>query len=644
MAGRTSAAITEQVRQASDIVDVVSSYVRLKRAGTAFKGLCPFHREKAPSFQVNPERQIFKCFGCGAGGDVFKFIQMRENVSFMEAKTILATRAGISIEEEARPNDRPAGPSKTDLERTNRWASRWFQQQLAGSAGRNVRGYLENRGISEESVRRFALGYAPDSWDSLRRAAAERGIPSQLLSMAGLTKENPDTGNCYDAFRNRLIFPIQDVMARTIGFGGRTLGEDPAKYLNSPQSALFDKKRCLYGLDSAKEAFREHRTAVVVEGYVDCIMAQQYGFGQTVATLGTALTIEHVRLLRRYVDAVILVFDSDEAGRRAADQSLSLFLTEQLDVRLAEVPEAKDPADLLLAAGAEAFQHVLTSAQDALEFKWKQVLQRYRNDATGPMRRRAIEEFLGLIASSADLGACEPIQRGLILNQVGKLLGLSSEEVHRQLRIVARRSGPVRGVDDGGPRSERAPVTPDAACAAMRELLGVLLNEPSYYASIATEFDPGLIPDRATREIAQAVVETAQEDPDFTLPALISRFESVETAKRIVALQTAAETRGNVAATVEGAVQCLQRLREQRRNDDLESGLRKVESRVPSEAAGEVEEGVPRGQPEGKEMDERSIAQALRQGVRNAHGFAARRHLSASRAADAGQGGSQRVE
>ncbi|MEE8385816.1 MAG: toprim domain-containing protein, partial [Dehalococcoidia bacterium] len=488
------------------------------------------------------------------------------------------------------------------------------------------REYIKIRGISEESIDHFALGYAPDSWEDLGRAAAKNDIPSQLILAAGLTKQRPGSETVYDVFRNRLMFHIRDALNRTIGFGGRALGDDPAKYLNTAQNALFDKSRSLYGVNLAKRAFEERsRTAVVVEGYTDCVLAHQHGFGHTVATLGTALTVEHVRLLRRYVDTVILVFDSDEAGRRAADHSLRLFLGEQLDIRLANVPEAKDPAELLQNAGAEAFERVLTSASDALEFKWRQLLRQYQDLATGPGRRRAIEEFLQLIAISSDQGACDPIQRGLRLNQVGKLLGLTSDEVSRQLRIIARRSS---GAPGGGRQAAQARPTGagDAASAAMHDLLEVLLNEPSYYASIESEFDPELIPDAEVREIAKAVAALARENPDFSLPELITRFESVQTAQRIVVLQTAGEQGGNFAARIEGAIQRLQQIREQRRIGELTAGLRHQDGK-PADA---VEEGLPGEETDGEAADVQTSARAMSQRARQMHHFAAGRHLSAS--------------
>jgi DNA primase len=571
--GRDSVATTEKIRQASDILDVVASYLTLKRAGKDHKALCPFHTEKTPSFHVVPDKQIFKCFGCGAGGDVFKFIQMKEGVGFAEAREILAVRAGISLEDVSASFTESSAPTRADLVRVNRWACRWFQAQLRLPESAGVRSYIAERGISEESVEHFALGYAPESWDSLCKAAEAARIPTELLLAAGLTKKRDD-GSTYDGFRHRLIFPIMDVLARVIGFGGRTLGDDPAKYLNSPQSPLFDKRRCLYGLRTAREAFAEPKEAIIVEGYLDCIAAQQAGFQNTVATLGTALTEEHCQMLRRYVDSAVLVFDSDTAGRQAADRSLGLFFAEGLDVRVAYVPEGYDPADLLATPrGKQAFEAVLTSARDALELKWSQVRDKFGTAGTGPERRRAIEAFLTLLTTSTRFGHGDPIQRGLILNQVGKLLGLSGEEVQQQLRAIARKAAPVRSAPVA-PSVDQARRTPHAATAAMCDVLAVLINDPGYYPAIADEFDVELLDDEQLRRIAQVVVEAAAKNENLGLPQLMSRFESQDAARRIMELQSAGERHGNFAATIEGARACLQAVRQQRRVEAMIAGLK----------------------------------------------------------------------
>lgn len=634
MIGRsTTVQMTDRVRQASDILEVVSAYVTLKRAGRSFKGLCPFHAEKTPSFNVTPDKQTFKCFGCGVGGDVFKFIQLREGVGFPEARAILAARAGIPLEEKSNAGASANEPGKLDIEKLNRWAARWFARQLNSADGRSAMSYLTERGFTAQSVATFQIGYAPDRWDALLAEARRERIPERLLIAAGLIKPRDD-GGCYDAFRNRIIFPIRDGMDRVLGFGGRTLGDDPAKYINSPQSVLFDKSRCLFGLATAKESFRETRSAILVEGYVDCILAQQFGFTNALATLGTALTVEHVRLLSRYVDSVTIVFDSDDAGRKAADGSLPLFLTERLEVRLAHVPEGKDPADFLILRGAEAFRGILTSAVGALEFKWNQVLRQCRGQTSNLDRRRAVEEFLGLLVRSADLGSFDPIQRGFILNQVGKLLGISTEEVNRQLRMIARRSlpaQPARSASSGsGSVAMQTAVRAlrDEYSAAISDLLGVLLNEPDYYEEVAAEFDPALLPDTPIGRIAREFAAMMQSGEAYSLAGLIGRFESVEMAALIVNLQSNGEVRGNYEATLHGAAQRLEQIRTQRRLTTLAAGLR---GRPIGALAGIDTAGASSGAA-GLQSEELSALETARQ----VSHFAAPKHLAAPITAGAG--------
>ena len=331
-------ALTNQIREATDIVELVGEHVALKSAGSNHKGLCPFHNEKTPSFHVSPSKQIFKCFGCGAGGDVFKFVQLREGVSFPEARTILGERAGIRLDAQ-RPTSGD-GPDRRQLARANNWAAEYFRRQLTGATTGKLAGqYLQQRQITPETADRFGLGYAEDSWDGLLSTAAGQSIPVSLLLAAGLVRARGEGGGHYDAFRHRLMFPIRDLSDRVIGFGGRALGDDPAKYINSAETALFEKGQNLYGLDQARQAIAEQGHAVLVEGYTDCLMAHQHGLQHVVATLGTALTERQVQLLRRFAERVTVVFDSDEAGQRAADRAIELFLTQQLAVRLARVPE-----------------------------------------------------------------------------------------------------------------------------------------------------------------------------------------------------------------------------------------------------------------------------------------------------------------
>lgn len=597
-----------------DIADLVSGYVTLRRAGANFKGLCPFHQEKTPSFNVHPAKQIFKCFGCGAGGDVFTFVQLKENVEFPEARRILADRAGISLEEETSGGG--GGPRKTDLARVNDWAQRVFRKHYASPAGESVRAYVAGRGISEEMVETFGLGLAVDSFDSLIRQAGGSKVSPNLLLAAGLAKES-SRGGYYDTFRHRLMFPIVDATGRILGFGGRALGDDPAKYLNTPTTALFDKSSNLFGLNHARQAMADQGRAIVVEGYTDCMMAHQFGFTETVATLGTAMTEGHANLIRRYTDRVILLFDSDDAGQRAADRALSVTLTVGLDVSLARVPEGKDPCDFLLSAGAKAFDSVLNGAIGALEFKWRQVAQQYNAGTTGPDRRRALEAYLQQLSAWLGDGAIDAIQLGLLLNQLSKVLSLPTEDLHRQLRSMRRRSGGRSSSSGpaGGPapdRQEAAPGT-NVQQEALRQIVEVLLNDAEYYPAVETCFSPSAIADPALSAVARELVELLKSDDPFQTNDLIGRLESASYARLVTDLQLRGQRRGGYAAVIGGAAVCLESFERSQQTAALADEIRRQRQQ-----AGErtQRDQVPAGE------DERLLA--LAKSAKNPHFSTAR--------------------
>ncbi len=566
--------LTRQIRDAVDIVDLIGGYLTLRRAGSNFKGLCPFHEEKTPSFNVSPVKQIFKCYGCGAGGDVFTFVQMREKVPFPDARRMLAERAGIALERES--GTRSGGPGKADLIRVNGWAARVFQRNYAGPVGDSARQYVAGRGISPESAEAFGIGLAVDSFDSLIRLAQTSKVDVKLLAAAGLVKERTSGGH-YDTFRHRLMFPIADAAGRTIGFGGRTLGDDPAKYLNTPATLLFDKSNSLFGLDRARQAMTEAGRAIVVEGYTDCIMAHQCGFKETVATLGTAMTDAHAANLRRYTDRVILVFDSDDAGQRAADRALSVTLTGGLDVHLARVPEGKDPCDYLLSAGHLAFDSVLKAAKPALEFKWQQVVRDCDASATGPGRRRAIEAYLFQLTSWVGRGVIDPIQMGLLVNQLGKILTLPPEDVHSRLQAMVKESARrAAGKSAGSVSTDPAAAERkmDVEQRALRQILEVLLNEPHRYPDVADRFQPAALHDPALAAVAKAFIETIDAGEAFHLGNLIRRFELPAFATLITDLQTSGERRSGYDAVVAGALQCLSSAGHARRTAQLAGVVR----------------------------------------------------------------------
>jgi len=410
----------QQILQALDIVDVVGNYVALKPKGKEMVGLCPFHDDKRPSMNVSAAKQIFKCFACGAGGDVIKFMMLRERMTFPEAVRLLAERAGVKLPE----REETTGPQvdRNQLEAVNRWAARYFRSRFEHETeGAIARKYVQERQITDETARRFGIGFAPESWDSLVQAVQAEGLRGADFEELGLFCKKED-GGYYDRFRNRLIFPVLDAMGRVIAFGGRTLGEDTAKYLNSPESVLFNKSGALYGIHAAKDAIVRERTAVVVEGYTDCLMAHQYGVDNVIATLGTSLTTEHARLLSRYAERIVLVYDADAAGQKASDRAIEIFFRQQIEVRLATLPKGMDPCDFLLAKGADAFAELLSGATEALEYRWQLMSDQLEGEDTVHGRKRAVEEFILLVARACEQGNMDMMAEGLQLNNVAKLV------------------------------------------------------------------------------------------------------------------------------------------------------------------------------------------------------------------------------
>ena len=350
------------VRNAGDIVRLVSDYVPLKPGGARLKGLCPFHHEKTPSFSVDPQLQLFYCFGCQTGGDAFKFVMLYEKLSFAEAVEFLARRWGVPL---PRAVPRPENDARERLLLMNEMAAAHFRAALAGSVASE---YLARRGVDEATAERFLLGYAADSWDELIGLLSARGFSPAEMQDAGLTVRRKDGNGHYDRFRHRLVFPIRDAAGRVVAFGGRALGDAEPKYLNSPETPTYVKGEHLYGLDVAKDAIRREGFAVLVEGYLDLIVLHQAGFENAVASLGTALTPAQVRLLARFAERIVVSYDGDSAGRNAASKSIDLLLERNVDVRVAEIPGGRDPDDFVRQEGTAAYDALVRGAAGFLEF------------------------------------------------------------------------------------------------------------------------------------------------------------------------------------------------------------------------------------------------------------------------------------
>lgn len=359
----------QKVREEADIVDIIGTFVRLKRSGSGYKGLCPFHKEKTPSFHVHPGKQIFHCFGCGVGGDVIKFWMMHERVRFTEAAEQLAHRLGIPIPRFTfSKKDESAEKTRRDLLAVNEFALGYFRKIFSSTEGRKAQLYLKDRGLTKELVDRFSIGFAPDGWENLIRAAEKKGFSPEILEKAGLVLPGKKGSGYYDRFRNRVIFPIFDVQGRCVAFGGRILGEGEPKYLNSPETDIYKKGKLLYGLNLARRELTETSPALIVEGYMDLIALHKYGFTRCAATLGTALTDGHARLLKRYVREVIFIYDGDEAGQNAMIRGCEVLLGRSLSVSVVMLAEGDDPDTFLQKHGSEEFQDILDQKKDFLEF------------------------------------------------------------------------------------------------------------------------------------------------------------------------------------------------------------------------------------------------------------------------------------
>jgi len=513
--------LLEEIRARNDIADVVGSYLQLKRVGSALKALCPFHKEKTPSFNVHAQRQIFHCFGCGAGGDVFKFVMLYENVDFAAAARLLAQRCGLRLEyaEGGTPGD---GPDKSLLYRVHAEVAELYQRSLLESPrAAAARDYLAHRELDLDTARDYLIGYAPDSWDTLLRWAAGKKISAQQLVAAGLVIKSDRAENrspYYDRFRHRLMFAIRDELGRVVAFSGRVLdpADKTAKYVNSPETALFRKGRVLYGLDKARRHILDARVAVLCEGQIDCIRCQRAGFMQVVASQGTALTEEHALLLRRYTDDIILVLDADPAGEDAALRAAEVLLAAGLSIRIAALPTGHDPDSLIRQQGAAAFQHVLDQAQSALEFQVG-LLRRRENLATEAGLTRATRAVLATIARAP--GA---VHRDQLLRQAATLLRISEQALRQDLGRAA-------------PPPSRTPpgtVTPPPSHPPEEvALLELLAQHPELHASIRQYLVPEHLTDPACRTLLGCWL-----DPDAGPKALnAALLDSDEECRRLAA-------------------------------------------------------------------------------------------------------------
>jgi DNA primase len=537
--------VKERVREAIDIVDVVGSYIALRRQGKAMAGLCPWHEDSRPSLQVNPERQTYRCWVCDVGGDVFSFVMRMEKVEFREALEQLADRAGITL---PRGRGLPAD-DKAALRSVLEWAAARFRECLRSAPeAAAARDYLRGRGLAPATIDRFELGFAPQSWGWLLRQSSAAGIGREDLVRAGLAVEREDRSGHYDRFRGRVIFPIRDPQGRCVAFGGRVLpGERPdaAKYINSPETPLFSKSSMLYGLDTARDAMVESRRAVVVEGYTDCLAARQAGVGDVVAVLGTALGERHAKLLRRYADRIVLVLDGDDAGRRRANEVLDVLLAEPIDVRIARMPSGVDPCDLLVESGRDAFEAVIASACDPLDYRLDELLAGLAPDAGDDAALASVESVLAALAAASTGSALAPSQRRLredqVLGRLERRFGLSRVVLRGRLLELRRGTAPSNAAED---RNAAAP--PPRLPAWDREVLEVLVGVPDSIGLIVREVTPGDLETPAGRTVVEAAHRLHAAGRPVALASLLMELVDPSLQSLLVAVDEEGAARGTL--------------------------------------------------------------------------------------------------
>lgn len=535
MAGFIAESTREQIRAASDIVDVIGSYIPLKRAGANFVALCPFHKEKSPSFNVNPSRQIFHCFGCHKGGDVFTFVKEFENITFVEAVKRLADRAKIPLELEKDGAGAQVRHLKDTLLQIHEQITQRWQAALANDAGGQIaRDYLAKRGVSAEAIKLFRLGYAPDAWDDTVNWAKSKGYELADVEKAGLVIRKEGTDRHYDRFRGRLMFPICDEQGRVIGFSGRVLAGDEktAKYVNSPETPIFTKSKVFFGLDKSKRAILDAGHAIVCEGQLDLIASFMAGVQNIVAPQGTAFTTEHARILKRYVNEVVLCFDSDNAGQNAAVRSLDALLGSGLAVRVAVVPSPHDPDSFIKEQGSDAFRTLVQSARGFFDYYLDRLCA--GNDATSDKGRlnilHSMAEALHKTGNAVTIDA--------FAQKTALRLGVMPEAVRAEFKKAGRARTPLPSAAE--PEEETAESAEVVSKPPLPEawLLKLLLLHDTFVPWAIEHVAPEWIEHAAARTIVEWRFAAEREGRWQGVAAMLDAFDTPEVKSLITEAAT----------------------------------------------------------------------------------------------------------
>jgi len=565
--------IKNRVKDAADIVQVIGEHVELKRAGTRFSGLCPFHAEKTPSFSVNPQGQFFHCFGCGESGDVFSFVMKYNHLEFPEALKILAQKFSVDLPERPLSEAEQAQLRQREaLYAANEAAVLVYQRCLDHpKLGREARAYLEQRGVPAEITSRYRLGYAPDpataSWSYLSDHLLAQGLTPAILEAAGLAVKK-DQGSPYDRFRARIMFPITNMVGRVVAFGGRILGEGKPKYMNSPESPVFDKSRLLFGLHQHRQAIRNQRRCLVVEGNFDLLLLAVHGIDNVVAPLGTALTRTHIHSLRGYGDEVVLLFDADAAGLKAAMRSIPFFLAEQVEGRVALLPAGHDPDSYVRSAGPAGIAALVETARPLAEFVFETLVREHGLTLAG--KNKIINELKPLVAEAADPG-----QQGLMIAHFCEKLGVSPGDFKTGgPAVVATRPPPEATVPPGqGLATLTKPI---------RDLVDFLIMFPEFLGELQAAGLAEVVRDPAAVRIIELLTQvagTTAGQPEGLLTAPLGQEERAYVVKLLTHSPPWGDDEKNeqAQAKCQSLIAGIESIRQKRSGADLQQQIREAE-------------------------------------------------------------------
>ncbi len=570
----------DDLKRQADIVRVVQDYVQLKKKGANWMACCPFHKEKTPSFSVSPAKEIFYCFGCHKGGSVFNFVMEMERVSFPEAIKLVAEKSGVPLPKLIDDSRFEAKRHEADdVIQLNKWALEFWEQQLESSGeARIARDYLERREITDETRKTFRIGYAPDSWDALSSHLRQKGAAQDQIDRSGLVAKKEETGRTYDRFRGRLIFPVMDIQGKPIAFGGRTLKDEDAKYINSPETAAYVKGRNLFGLNLTRDEIRRNGFAILVEGFLDLIVPYQFGVHNVAASLGTALTPEQAKLLSRFARKVVVNYDGDNAGVQAAKKAIEILLAEDLEVKILVLPDNSDPDEFIRKAGVSEYQRQRGLAQPHIQFVIDQAI-RDRKLSNPADKEAAIDEVLPYIRAVQSR-----IQKREYFDIATDTLRISDPALKRELWQHVRGAGKV------GAAVTRSVARKAQATPAEERLLGLLFGSADLRHGVLPMLKAEDYEDLATAPIFRALleIEEAQTDLDFETLSQKTAGDAVSSALLPMLLMSDSLHAANEHYAPEECIYAFRLMKLQQRIDEVRAQLAAAEREGDTEKVSEL--------------------------------------------------------